>query len=184
MGEDTIEQNTGIKPRAARKLLEETIKKFVPRSDGDLSFSGQPSWDEFALLKHLSTIIVMKRGFDGKQLIEDFAHVLQRNKALFSDEDIGFLKAPLSLYAISKMHGTTLALSKTDQIGLAITALDGGPMSIGIDIRSVGYTWVPSWFFSSRLSAKDHCEPSLVAHPLPWNFAVELNQTLKLERLG
>lgn len=178
-----LKQGCGLRRAIAKRRLESGVPKFE---------AGQILSDQEAdVISYLGNRFIWKPAFTDDQLFKEFGHVLLQNSIIERHETatLDEARAFLTLYAISRMHGSQITLGdgmkgevlagfanreRRLEVKVMITFLDA-PKPIT----------APICMFLSSLQPEAHCEPALldkgnIGLPNAWDEPIEVGDTGKL----
>jgi len=191
-----FKENTRIRYADGYRLLESAVKKFTKNADDTLSISADHTAAEIELIKHLSSVLVSKPAFDIERLFSDIRDTLKSHGLLKKEEMKSFagLRPAIGLFAVSLMHNCTIQIDDNSSSQLKAHAPAGGLIEVyaygSAAIHSPPQYPEPktlsfaSPIFVTGLASDDYCDPGLLAEPHPWEFDIEVNQNMKLAKLG
>lgn len=182
-----LKEGCGLKRSAVSKILDRALPRF--------EMGGPIDDDEMEVLQFLANRFIWNPAFTDEQVINDFCDVLTLNK-IISKSDRPALSAArdfVSLYALIRMHGTTIALEN----GTSAELLAGYAnrhhileVKVQIDFNDAPKPIsAPVCMFATRLNPEEHCDASLLAPDDDylariWRTPLEIGDNGKLRRMA
>jgi hypothetical protein len=161
--------------------------------------SGKPtsnlSDEELRVLQYIANRFIWKPTFTDDEVVQDFCDVLVLNNIVLEDDRPSLLaeREFISLYALIRMHGTTIVLkdgttaqllagyaNKHDVLEVKVQIeFNDGPKPIS----------APVCMYATTLKPEDHCDVSLLALPddylaRVWRMPLEIGDNGKLRRVA
>jgi hypothetical protein len=181
-----LRDGCGLKRPVVKKFLDRALPRFE---------SGGPIDDaELRVLLYLANRFIWKPVFTDEVVVSDFCDVLTLNKIVSKADRPALLAARdfVSLYALVRMHGTTIALEDgTSAQLLAGYANQHGILEVKIQIEfndAPKPISSPVCMFATSLKPEDHCDASLLAPAddylaQVWRTPLEISDDGKLRRM-
>jgi hypothetical protein len=181
-----LKEGCDLKRPAVKKILEGALPRFQ---------NGGPIDDEeLRVLLYLANRVIWKPAFTDDEVIRDFCDVLTLNKIVSKVERPALVAARdfVSLYALIRMHGATIALENgTSAELLAGYANRHGILEVKVQIEfndAPKPISSPVCMFLTTLKPEDHCDPSLLAQAdnyldRVWRTPLEIGGDGKLRRM-
>jgi hypothetical protein len=159
--DEQLKDGCGLKRPAVKKLLDGVLPRFE---------SGGPiDDDELRVLLYLANRFIWKPTFTDEEIVRDFCDVLTLNKIVSKPDRQAVLAARnfVALYALLRMHGTTIALEDgTSAQLLAGYANRHDVLEVKVQIEfndAPKPISSPVCMFLTSLKPEDHCDASLLA---------------------
>lgn len=184
--DEQIRSGCGCQRGAAKKRMRSALEK-IDRQEA-------PTGPEIKALDYLGNRFIWKPAFTSRQLFGEFKEVLTRNN-IVTKADIATLneaEAFVTLYALSVMHGSTIALDDTNKARLyAGFANRDGILETKVEILFSELSkplMAPVCLFLTDLRAEGYCDPDLVASAdtvlfNSWNFPIDIDRDNRLYRI-
>jgi hypothetical protein len=181
-----LKDGCGLKRPAVKKVLDHVLPRFE---------NGGPIDDEeLRVLLYLANRVIWKPAFTDDEVVKDFCDVLTHNKIVAKADCPALLAARdfVSLYALIRMHGTTIALEDgTNAQLLAGCANRDNILEVKVQIEfndAPKPISSPVCMFATTLKPEDHCDPSLLAPADDylariWRTPLEIGDNGKLRRM-
>ena len=189
IGPELIAKKTKLRKNGLSKLLSSLITRVGRNNSTKLSFLTRPNDEELRLFNFLTNGSMVEPAFNDKGLLEDFWHSLTKNGLVSAVDKPKILaqKNAIVAFAIASMHQCKL-IDKNQGVEATIECRVYDGNLIAMSSMLVPYIPVPVSMpiFMTGVPAKDVCMPDLQGKALQitWDCSLELNDELKLARLG
>ena len=182
-----LKDGCGLKRPAVKKLLDGVLPRFE---------RGGPIDDkELRVLLYLANRFIWKPAFTADEVVKELCDVLTLNNIITKSDQPALLAARdfVSLYALIRMHGTTIALENgTSAELLAGYANQHGILEVKVQIEfddAPKPISSPVCMYLTTLKPEDHCDPSLLAPANDylarvWRTPLEIGDDGKLRRMA
>ena len=163
----------------------------LKRGFGKLAENRKPTDKEFRVLQYLANRFIWRPAFTADQLFDEFGQLLVKY-GIIDQAEMNLLensKVPLTLYALTVMHGSAIILENGDRSNLyAGYANREGKLEVKMEIiftEQPKPIISPVCLFLTDLVPEDHCDAELLdkeaaIHADYWQRPIELNTANKL----
>lgn len=169
----------------------DTAKQRLMRGFDKLEENRKPTDKELRVLEYLANRFIWCPAFTADQLFDEFGQLLVKY-GMMDQTEINLLencKVPLTLYALTVMHGSAIILANGERSNLyAGYANREGKLEVKMEIIFKEQTkpiLAPICLFLTDLLPEGHCEVEMLdkevaIHANQWNRPIELNTANKL----
>lgn len=192
LDDDIIMRDTGLRRDQAGTALTKLKRRFQPKDNGRLMWTGAPPLEKhFALLKCLTSYIISRPAYDGDALFTETLALLVRHGFMETHQEPLLLarKPHLLLYAIAAMHGVSYQINEDATVEAeAGWASDTGEALLVVTANiEVDHKRNISWgfpIFSTDLLARDWvADYSSNFRHGQWTVPIELTNEPKLRTI-
>jgi hypothetical protein len=189
----TIKAKTNLKRKTAASALKSALTKFLYK-EGRWYIQSALLPMEFDCIKFTAGTLVSRPIFTEDSLFRDFSFVLQKNNLIETKEQklLDRVKAPLALYALSRMHGVELKLADDWKgnlragVGTSAKTVLYVNVSAPIPANLVGASAIifATPIYSTGLQASEWCTAELMGlldNGHLWSGPIEINKDMKLD---
>jgi hypothetical protein len=193
MRASTLKRLARTNPTHAKRVLERILVRMAPTGFGGLRKPILLDEEEFRIFVFLASYTKGGSLFTDKDLLKDFAHILQKQGLLKTSETLALseIKPALSLFALTAMHNRVIDLDDGSVATVSIAPDMYGSLGIFAftevlsDHGGSGATTAGAWLFQTGLSIADYCEPGIAPlERVAFIGDFEMTPELKLARLG
>lgn len=186
-----IKSLTGRSRRETKRMLMLALAKFIQNPDQSWGLTRSLTNQDEKVLQAVVGTLAMRPSFDSQSLVADLARALVAN-GIFLESELGrlsSLEAPLSLFAMSMMHGGTLRFEDGSEARLSLQ-IDDGALQIGATALLTGQTRINFAMFMSDVDAEASCDAILYADmtanmpTASLDYLLELTPALQLSYVG
>ena len=168
-----------------------TAKQRLKRGFEKLEKNRKPTDKELRVLEYLANRFIWRPAFTADQLFDEFGQLLAQCGIIdrAEMEPLENSKVPLTLYALTVMHGSAIILENGQRSNLyAGYANREGKLEVKMEIVFAEQSkpiLSPICLFQTDLGPEDHCEADMLGAEAPvlidhWKRPIELNSANKL----
>lgn len=186
-----IKSLTGRSRRETKRMLKLALEKFIQNPDQSWGLTRALTNQDEKVLQAVVGTLAMRPSFHSGSLVADLARALVANR-IFSESELGplsSLETPLSLFAMSMMHGGTLRFEDGSVSRLSLQIGEDNKLQIGATAQ-VAHAHINFAMFTSELDADASCEAILRADmtanmpAASLEYLLELTPALQLSYVG
>ena len=183
-----LKTELGLTRKKTRRYCRDALAKFQQAADHTWRPIGKLTLVEHKTLDFLLRNLRVRTAFDEERLASDLRRTLISNGILKPSEVVitNDIKAKLSLFAISKMHGSQLKLDDVTSAQMGIRGGPDGTIEVGAMALMANGRHLNCAMFVSSLQSTEYCIGGLADDPMvaDWETLVELTPEMKLQYVG